>query len=213
MNPEQELIKANQRIIQLETELAQWQHGAIDKLTPEQLATNVLREQAETLTYHLLKATADLEKKNQILSEKDSDLENAKKTIEYMDLQLQTHKQIIEKLKQLSEMRMHVDIQPIQGQRSSAAGLAPQNEVNQVIDMSHHMQPSKKEPKTIHDFISLVKHVERVKLMDASMIMDTEPRMIYDWCKKLESKAYVEIGGHDLEHMIVFATRKLLKTK
>lgn len=205
MKSDQELDDALQRIKQLEKDLARWEQGAIERLSPEELASNVLREQTQALTYHLMRTSKGLEQKSRLLSEKEKELEAAKKTIKFLDQQLDNRQKIIEKLRQL--ITVFKSSAPIGGASEESGDIYPDK------SMQKHIMPPKREKKSIQDFISLIKHVERVKLMDASMILDTSPKTIYSWAKLLNSKGYADIGGSELEKMVVFATKRLLNSK
>jgi len=106
MEPAEEIEQAKQRIITLEKQLALWQKGALDTLTPEQPAMSLFKQQVETLTFHLLKEKqrnqelvkqigensdhfnqAEVEYKNQI-AELTKNLESAVSNIEYLESEI-----------------------------------------------------------------------------------------------------------------------------
>jgi|GEM_PF-5674653 len=223
MDHDKELSEANRRIAKLEQELAEWQTAAIETMEPEKLAENVLKQQVETLTFHLLKSAQDLENKNRSLSKARSDLTESKKQLDYMQQQLETRQQIIEKLKQLIQLKEQAIASPKSfapvsmnipdGMRAGVAQLAPETDVKRAIDFSRHTHPTARRKKNIHDFINLIKHVERIKIKDAEMLMDTDKKTILAWAEKLEERQYVLIEGFSDDSKMIVASRKLIRSK
>jgi sensor domain CHASE-containing protein len=222
MDQKEELEQERTRRIQLEQELANWHAEAAKSLTPEHLAATIQRQQIETLTYHLLlqrKLVADLEAK---ASAKDKDLSLAVGNIKSLESELSA------KIKELERLRKETDVRPASkiqsGQKFSASWIPTDDELDTIMSSApakvtverpqpaaQDSAPRRKDPKSFKDFIQFIRRMERVKLFDAALIMDTGQDEVMQWAEGLQRKGYVVIEG--LRDKTIVATEKMLKTK
>jgi chromosome segregation ATPase len=210
MDAGEELEQERERIRKLEEELSFWQDRAIEKLTPEELASTVHAQQLESLTYHLLKCRQAISQLKAEIKSKEKDVERAHETIESLEDELES------KRGELEELRTHREPEGVEGagQRISAAVLVSDEELDELLEsvVSEPKTPKLKASKrTFRDFVRLIRRMERIKLFDASLLLDVEQEDIMKWARKLEARGYVVVeGGH--EKMLI-STEKMLRTR
>jgi chromosome segregation ATPase len=225
MDIEKALEQATNRIVILEQQLAQWQKSALTGLTPEQLAESAYRQQIETLTYHLIKCREQVDNLGEQLGQLKNAIDDEKKgkeqaftEINNLHKELDIKEQIIEKLKQITELKKQIDME----ESKAAATLPAIPQQMQQPAVSYRIQQQQlsvgpitrpKKPKTIRDLLDVMTHIERIKLLDASILLDIDPAEIMSWSLKLQKKGFVVIEGTKPEKATLFASDRLRRMR
>jgi chromosome segregation ATPase len=210
MDETEELRRERERVRKLEEELSSWHGGVIEKLTPEELASTVHTQQVESLTYHLLKLRQRISQLEAEIKSREDDVEKAHETVESLEDELES------KTVELQEVKAHTEPEREQasGQRISAAVLVSDDEIDELLEdiVSEPKKPKLKASKrTFRDFVRLVRRMERIKLFDASLLLDVGQEVILKWARKLEAKGYVVVEGRGEKRVV--ATEKMLRTR
>ena len=228
MDFEKEYNLAKKRIIELERENAKWQKNALDYLPPEELAHDILGQQVETLTFHLLQSQKVIDDLKKQLVEKTNQLKENFLIVQNIRTQLETKEEIIVKLNDLlnvsglntspkpsfSKQSKSSQTPDVSGQRAGAAALVSEDEVRDLIGIHVKTEAvTKNQTKTIADFIHLLRRIKRVKLLDASILLDVPPKLIDFWAEKLKSKGFVSVEGIDRDKKMIFANPKITNAK
>jgi len=222
MDQGKELEEERNRRLKLEKDLAALQDRIIGKLSPEELASTIHAQQLDSLTYHLLKCRqriseleAELKSKDSKLEaelkSKDRELEKARETMESLEDEMDSKRVEFEELKEGYESEKP---EPA-GQRTSAAGMVSDEELDELLESVVSERPRlrpKASKRTFRDFVRLLRRMERIKLFDASLLLDMSQEEVLKWAGKLEGKGYVAVEGGRHDRMLI-ATKKLLSTR
>lgn len=73
--------------------------------------------------------------------------------------------------------------------------------------------PKPRRKKTIKDFLELMKRLDHIKLLDASILLDTPPERIQQWAKKMSDKQLIIIEGTDRDKQMLYSTNKMKMVK
>ena len=208
MDPSKELEEERARRIKLENELAAWHDRALDKLTPEELAQTVQKQQLETLTYNLLKSQQRIRELEVKLRSRDKESARAGENMESLEDELESKTREVAGL----EKRIKSMEESPTGQRIDFASIASEEDLDTLLESAVSEPLKKKEPKkTIKDLVHLIRRMERIKLFDASLLLDVSQDEIIEWAEKLKKKGYVTVEGYREKTLV--ASDKLLKTR
>jgi hypothetical protein len=224
MDLKDELRGERERRIQLERELEFWHNSQITKIDPEILAQAIQTQQIETLTYHLMKQrqlASDLDTK---LKAKEKELELAVENIKNLEKQLEEKPKNAETAKRVPEPPKRPPEPAPAGLKFGTSWIPSDDELDTILsqtpagpsgDRRQGIQQetlrTKRDTKTFRDFIQLVRRMERLKLYDAALLMDTNQDDVLIWARALERKGYLVIQG--LREKTIVATDKMLKTR
>jgi len=199
MDPGKELDEERARRIRLEQELANWHNNAIDRLTPEQLAMAVQAQQVESLTYHLLRCRNEIDELKKRVASREKELSDAVNNIKYLEGKLDEKTQMLDKL---IERERATVAQETAGQRFGAGTMPSDDDLDRIIDDS--IRPRREEPpRTVRDLVQIMRRMERIKLLDASILLDVDPHIISKWANQLASKGYIVVQGTDDNRVLV----------
>ena len=211
MDQGKELEEERNRRLKLEKDLAALQDRIIGKLSPEELASTIHAQQLDSLTYHLLKCRQRISELEAELKSKDRELEKARETMESLEDEMDSKRVEFEELKEGYESEKP---EPA-GQRTSAAGMVSDEELDELLESVVSERPRlrpKASKRTFRDFVRLLRRMERIKLFDASLLLDMSQEEVLKWAGKLEGKGYVAVEGGRHDRMLI-ATKKLLSTR
>ena len=205
----------------LEEKLATWHNAALDKLTPEQVASTVQTEQIESLTFHLLRQRQTVADLTGRLAAKEKELASAVENIESLEDELDAKNKELDKAKKAPPAERPAAVESREqaaGQRFGISGIPTDEELESLLapavmrDAEAAAAPKqRKSSKTFKDFIQLVRRMEQIKLYDAALVMDMNQDDILIWTRALERKGYLTL--HGLREKTIIATDKLLKTR
>jgi hypothetical protein len=220
MDQQKELEQERARRITLEKELEFWLKGAIENLTPEQLAQAVQSQQVETLTYHLLKSRQQVDELKAQLSARVSELANAVENIKRLERDLDGKSKAQEKLsqdigslkRQVEDLQKEEEMAAMSAKVQFAPTQAPGSIVQVEAQHAIPLLPKSDKPKTIKDMIQLMSRIQRVKLLDAAILLEVKPETVSVWAEDLAARGYLEIQGA-AEKKTLTATDKLLRGK
>ncbi|MBU0762395.1 MAG: hypothetical protein KKD39_05165 [Candidatus Altiarchaeota archaeon] len=218
------LEKATKRIIELEQELGEWQGKAAERLTPEQLADKIHKQQIENFSYHLLKAKQqidDLARKN---FEHQKGKEAALTEVADLRRELEIKNQLIDKLKKLCELRKEeqktkkqaTSVSPIQEvpihepQLSTRKRPVAKTRKQVLVDGS---TPKTKKSKTIKDLMDMMLHLDHVKLLDASLLLDVTPATVEKWTMDLSKRGFLVVDDEVRDKKTIYATDLLKRLR
>jgi hypothetical protein len=208
-----ELKLERERRIKVEQELAEWHNGLADRLSADELEPTIQKQQIESLTYHLLvqrRQAAELKGK---LEKKEQELKSAVKNIEVLEKRLEEYEN--------KPQTPKIESADTVGQKFGAAWIPSDEELDDLLDSeperaSAHREaddkkspPKRKKHKPVKDFIQLIKRMERIKLMDAALLMDMGQGELTVWVKALEQRGYVRMDGDKT----IKATKKLISKR
>ncbi len=219
MDLTESLEKATKRILQLEQELAQWQNKELANMSAEELADNVYKQQIETLTFHLLKGRQQVEELTKRNLADGQEIHEALTEISNLHRELEIKAEIIDKLKKLSELKR--EIQAAEDKKAETATAKQPSDADYIKSFQQakpsgavfDVQVAPKKPKTIKNFIDLMSRLDRVKLLDASILLDVSPDAIEEWASTLEGKGLVLVEGTDRDKKTLFATENIKRLK
>jgi len=220
MDQQKELEQERARRITLEKELEFWLRGAIEKLTPQDLASAVQTQQVETLTYHLLKSRQQVEELKTQISGREKEIALAVENIKSLERELEMKSKAADRLSQdIGKLKQQVDElqrQQEAQQREGSIGLAPPSALvtltHPEVVRSIASPPKSDKPKTIKDMIQLISRIQRVKLLDAAILLEVKPETVSQWAENLAARGYIEIQGA-AEKKTIAATDKLLRVR
>jgi chromosome segregation ATPase len=218
MDFQEELERERARRIELERELEFWLKGAMEKLPPDKLALAVRDQQVQALTYHLLKSRQRIDELRKTLSDKESDLKSAVNNIKSLEAELESKEASIErinrKLDDLKELALKIE-------REQEKQKLAQPEIQAIATTQSYAKtpvklkgeaPRNITPASLKDFIQLMQRIKRIKLLDAGILLDTDPKTIKSWALKISGKGFIKIEGKG-DKAQLYATEKLLKKK
>ncbi|MBD3388607.1 MAG: hypothetical protein GF416_06020 [Candidatus Altiarchaeales archaeon] len=210
MDASKELEEERIRRIKLEEELSAWHQSAIDRLTPEQLAMTVQAQQMESLTFHLLKCRQQITELQKKLSEKERKIESAEAKAKALERKLKKRERDFREFKEESASLEG----GLGGQRFGVGGLPSDDELDSLLEstISESHPPKRDKPRNnVKDFIQLIQRMGRIKLYDASLLLDVSQETIVKWAEGLEKKGYVRVEGAREKTLV--ASDKLLKKR
>ncbi|MFH1055254.1 MAG: hypothetical protein V1744_04070 [Candidatus Altiarchaeota archaeon] len=213
MDLQAEFEQERARRITLEDELAFWLKGAMEKLTPEELAMTVERQQVETLTYHLLKSRQTINDLNAKLSSKDKELTLAAEKITRLEGDFESKKREVEGLSASLKVS-ESELEKLIGERSGGEGvdalLSPSGVGQNITQTKTQLTPKEKEqPKNVKDFLQLMKRIGRIKLIDAAILLDVKPTVVAKWAEQFSGRGYLLIEGTS-DRRVLLATERLI---
>jgi len=217
MDPNKELEEGRVRIRKLEEELAAWQKKAIESMPPEQLAETVQAQQMESLSYHLAKSQKVIEDLNQRLIRKDKELAEAVENIKYLESQIEAARKSVERAG-AEKRQMAGELARFQEKEHIPRGLAYEampsdSDFDSILGVDGGGPAKPKEnPKTIRDFLQLMKRINRVKLLDATILLDVDAKVVSRWAQQMADRGYLTVQGTG-DQRILFATDKLLRAE
>ncbi|MFH0862950.1 MAG: hypothetical protein V1875_07980 [Candidatus Altiarchaeota archaeon] len=220
MDPKDELNEERSRRIRAEEDLAAWQNGAIQKLSPEEIAQVIQTQQLQALTYHLMKQKQAADDAASRLRAKEKELSEAVNNIRRLEEELDSKNKELEKARKDRETRVQPVSQPV-GQRFGVSGIPTDEELESILAMPAQqtkaqrvtpgMQRTKRKPKGFKDFIQLLRRMERINLYDAALLLDQNQDDVMLWARALERRGYITI--HGLREKTIQATDKMVKTR
>jgi hypothetical protein len=224
MDPMEELQKERERRIQLERELEFWHNSQITKIDPEILAQAIQTQQIETLTYHLMKQRQMVADAQAKLNAKEKELELAVENIKNLERQIEDKSKAAEPSKRAPEQPKKTPELTPTGQKFGASWIPSDEELDSILSQTPSSQTADRKPsaspesarakrdtKNFRDFIQLVRRMERLKLYDASLLMDMNQDDVLIWARALERKGYLVVQG--LREKTIVATDKMIKTR
>ena len=219
MDPEAELNLERERVRRLEEELAFWQNKAIGTIPPETLASVIQRQQMETLTYHLLKQRKMAEEAASKLKAKEKEHAFAVENIRNLERQTEEQARELAKFaKSTAETQTVRETKETAaaGQRFGMSGIPSDEDLDmlfatvpQAKQPVQQQAPKRREPKTVKDFIQLIRRMQRVKVYDAALLLDVQPEQVLAWGDALEKRGYVIVEG--LRDKTIVASEKMIR--
>ena len=190
-----ELKLERERRIKLEEELSLWHKQVLDELTPEERAVAVQTQQLEGLTYHLLRSQKALEAKQRELGEKDEKLREALGHITSLE----------EKIRSLEERNSEAEHS---GQDFGVGELPSDKELDFLL---HEEKPEDKpkRKRTLRDFLLIMKRMRRIKMLDASILLDVDSKTILQWSTLMSKKGYLRMEGGGEDRVLIAKDRLL----
>ena len=183
---EEKLRNAEEALARCENQLTEWHKRTLDSIQPGPTIDLIMREQINSLTYHLLKS-------QQRIQELESELVKARKELEGMKNIFTPSKPGPDKPEAKHEPLAE---DSTAGQRISASELLSEEELAELLGMEKvHEAFKRRESKTIKDLIDLLIRLQRVKVVDASILLNVDKGLINVWVEKLKSKNLVQVEG------------------
>jgi len=197
----EERLKASEEALEKsEAQLGEWHRRAMDKLSSEDALVLLHSEQLSSLTYHLLKY-------QNLVSELEVELAIARK-------ELDVDRKILSPsngAKDKPEKKASVD-ESNSGQRIGATEILSDDELSQFLGMEEvHKELQKKPSKRIRDLIDLIIRLQRVKVVDASILLDVDKGLMNVWVEKLKSKNLIQVDG--ASDPVLLSTGSLVKLR
>lgn len=207
MDKDKELQEERAQRMRLEEDLAKWHEKAVDTVSPEVLASTVSAQQLRMLSYNLLKCnqkSAELQKR---LREKEAELAKEKDKTRLLNDRLDTAHT------ELEYMKEHGAAGP-EAEAGSGGVTLTDEELDSLL--AEHTKKGRKKGKekprnTVRDFLKMLKRMKRIKLYDASLLLDVPQRELSKWAKGLEKRGYLRF--EDASQKTVVATKKLDKSR
>ncbi len=216
MDIEAELNLERERVRRLEEELAFWQNKAIGTIPPETLASVIQRQQMETLTYHLLKQRKLAEEEAAKRQAKEKELAFAVENIRNLESKAEEQaKELARLAKTAAEAPPAREEPAAPGQRFGMSGIPSDEDLDVLFATVPQAKPQvqqpqrRREPKTVKDFIQLIRRMQRVKVYDAALLLDVQPEQVLAWGDALEKRGYVQVDG--LRDKTIVASEKMIR--
>jgi hypothetical protein len=216
MDLRDELNQERDRRKKAEEELAKWQIGAIQKLSPEEIAQTIQAQQMEALTYHLMKQKQAVDELTGRMKAKEKELESAVINIKNLEEQVEGFSREAKKAPEPEPKAEQ------SGQRFGISGIPTDEELESILhgsgaaatqrpQVAPGMERAKRSPKGVKDFVQLMRRMERIKLYDASLLLDMNQDDVLVWARALERRGYLQVVG--LRDKTLLATDRILKTR
>jgi len=207
---EEELRLTNEQIKKYENEVAEWHKRAISegKVSPDEIVHTIQKEQIDALTYYLNKEHQKRIELESEIKKKEEELKKAHENILKDEDELKrTKEELADKQKELREER--------QKRLESEERIVPPAAIVEVDEddlISEALREQKAEKKSekrgdgitidlgiptgktnIKDLLKLVSRMNRIKMIDAAIILDIDKTVVSKWAKFLEKKGYIKI--------------------
>ena len=211
MDLRDELEKERARRMRLEEELAQWQNSAIQKLKPDEIAETIMRQQVETLTFHLLKQRQMTDELNAQLRAKEKELALAVENIKSLEQELYAKEKEIGRARKVAP----AEAEPA-GKGPAPRPLPTDEELDSILQSASEPHDpaqaykARREEKTIKDLVLIMRRMGRIKLFDAALLLDRNQEEVLRWALKLEHSGYLTFQG---PQKTLIATEKLLEKR
>ena len=203
---EERLKKAEEAIAVMDSELNGWHNRALDGISPGEIVGVIHKEQLNSMAYYLFKAQARI-------TELEEELASTKRELEKLRNIFRPSKE--EPKKDLSE-KEKAPAAPVEasksGQRISAGEILSEEEVAGLLGMEEiHEEFKKKESRSIRDFIDLIVRLQRVKVVDASILLNVDKGLMNIWVDKLGKRKLIQVENP--KDPIVVCTDGLVKVR
>ncbi len=203
MDPAKELEEEHKRRIQLEEQLAFWQEKGKEGLPPEQIALAINKQQLDSVTFQLVKCRRQIAELNSELKDRDRRLKEFSEQVESLEDDIDLLRKENRELKSQPSS-------PQEGQKTGSMDIPSDEDLNNLLDSA--VEKKVKEPKrTIRDFVQVLRRIERIKPLDASLLLNVRQDEVMKWAEELKKRGYLTVDGLDKKTLV--ATDKLLKTR
>jgi len=200
---EKQLASSEEALARCQTELAEWHSRALDQISGEEIISIVQKERVNSLSYDLLKA------QNRI-AWLEAELARSQKELDEVKNILKPSRDLDQRKKDFKPEAKPVDDST--GQKISASEILSEDELAGLLGMEEiQKELKKKESKTIKDFMDLLIRLRRVKVVDASILLNVDKGLMNVWIDRLKSKNLIRVeGGRD---PILTSTDSLVKVR
>jgi exonuclease VII large subunit len=208
---ERRLRRVEEELLKREAELDEWYRRSIQDVSPDDLYAIAAGEKMESLTYHLLKYVERVRGLERELSEKEAEL--GKKDVEIRELRHDLEEAIRVMEKKAGEVEEAVEkpgeVEESVGQRIDVAEIPSEKELDGVLLEVGRTQKYESSSE-MREFVKLVARVKRLRVTDASILMNLDKKRILEWVELLKKKDFIHIKPVKRDKLLI-ATDKLLR--